>query len=189
LAASVANRRETTPRQYVIVQVAQRGWKMNEAHERPRFVAAKLFFALTALCTLYGAVLFRRSAIGGGLTWEDYSNPLYLILLPKLIPFTASILSASFGLAYFAFEKKFKHPINITLAVIHLTLYLLAILGHETLVNFWWRVLGEEHATNLHLPLWASGLLVTAFPLCLFVFGVNILRSKSRAPLVARSSG
>ena len=147
------------------------------------------FFALAALGTLCGAVLFRRSAIGDELTWEDYSNPLFLFLLPKLLPFTASILSAGFGLAYFAFEKKFKHPINITLAVLHLALYLLAILGLETLVNFWWRVLGEEHATNLQLPLWASGLLVTAFPLCLLVFGANILRSKSRTPLVASSSG
>lgn len=149
-----------------------------------RYVAAKLFFVLAVLCALVGAVLFRRGAIGSGLTGGDYLNPLFLVMLPKLIPFAASILSACFGLVYFGFEKKFKRPVNVPLALVHLVSYLLAILAHATLVRFWWRVLGEERATNTPLPLWAGMLTVTAFAVCFLVFGVNIFWSMSRTPLV-----
>jgi hypothetical protein len=147
-----------------------------------RYIAAKLFFVLSALCAVVGIILFRRDAIGSGLTAKDYANPLFLLMIPRLIPFTASILSASFGLAYFGFEKKFKRPANIPLVWVHLTALLFAILGHATLVDFWWRVLGDEHA-NIPLPLWASLLMIVAFAICFVAFGVNIFWSMSRTPL------
>jgi hypothetical protein len=150
-----------------------------------RYIAAKLFFVLSALCALVGIVLFRRGAIGSGLTVEDYAaNPLFLIIIPKLIPFAASILSASFGLVYFGLEKKFKHAANVFLVLVHLSSFLLAILGHATLVGFWWRVLGDEHA-NIPLPLWASELMIVAFAICFLAFGVNIFWSMSRSLLAS----
>ena len=120
-----------------------------------RYIAAKLFFVLSALCALVGIILFRRGAIGSGLRWEDYANPLFFVTIPRLIPFAASILSACFGLVYFGIERRFKRPANIFLVLVHMTSFLLAILGHATLVGFWWRVLGDEHA-NIPLPLWAN---------------------------------
>jgi hypothetical protein len=147
-----------------------------------RYIAAKLFFVLSALCALVGIILFRRGAIGSGLTGEDYVNPLFWVMIPRLIPFAASILSACFGLAYLALEKKFKRPANIFLVLLHLTSLLLAILGQATLVGFWWRVLGDEHA-SIPLPLWASLLMIAASAMCLLTFGVNIFRTMSRAPL------
>ena len=98
----------------------------------------------------------RRGAIGSGLTGGDYLNLLFLVMIPKLVPFAASILSACFGLVYFGFEKKLKRPLNVPLALVHLVSYLLAISAHLTLARFWWRVLGEEHATNTPLPLCAT---------------------------------
>ena len=147
-----------------------------------RYIAAKLFFALSALCAVAGIILFRRSPIGSGLTGEDYLNPLFFVLIPKLIPFAASILSACFGLVYFGLEKTFQRPANIFLVLLHLSSFVLAILGHATLVGFWWRVLGEEHA-NIPVPLWAGGLMMVAAALCVLTFGMNIFRTMSRSPL------
>ncbi len=148
-----------------------------------RYVIPNLFFVLAAFCALVGTALFRRDVIGSGLTAEDYLNPLYWITIPRLIPFTASGLSVCFGLVYLGLEKKFKRPPNIALALVHLASYLIALLGHATLVRFWWRVLGEEHA-NIPLPLGAGILTGLGFTICFLAFGVNIFRSLSRAPLV-----
>jgi hypothetical protein len=149
-----------------------------------RYIATKLFFVVSALCALAGIILFRRDEIGSGLTGQDYANPLFLIVIPRLIPFAASMLSATFGLVYFGFEKKFERPANISLVWVHLTSFLLAILGHATLMGFWWRVLGDEHA-SIPLPLWASLLMIVASAVCFLAFGVNIFLSISRTPLGA----
>lgn len=160
-------------------------WELDGAYMNTRYVAAKLFFVLASLCALVGAALFQRSVIGIGLTIKEDLNPLFLVMIPRLIPFAVSILSVCFGLVYFAFEKKFKRPVSVSLALVHLVSFLLAVLGHATLVHFWWRVLGEEHATNTPLPLWAGMLMIAAFAVCCLVFAVNIFWSMSRAPLVA----
>jgi hypothetical protein len=149
-----------------------------------RYVAAKLFFALAALFALVGAALFRRGVIGSGLTRTDYLNPLFLVVIPRLIPFAASILSACFGLVYYGVEKKFKRPANMPLTLIHLVSFVLAILCHATLVRFWWTVLSEENPTNTPLPSSASLLMVAALTMSLLAFGVNIFRGISRTPLV-----
>ncbi len=145
-----------------------------------RYVAGKLFLVLAALCAFVGAVLFRRGVIGLGLSGEDYLNPLFWIMIPRLIPFAASILSACFGLVYFGFEKKFKRPVNVPLALAHLIGYVLAILGHATMVHFWWGVLGEEHATSLSVPVWAGALEFVGLVICCLAFGVNIFWSVPR---------
>jgi hypothetical protein len=142
------------------------------------------FFALAALFALVGAALFRRGAIGTGLTGTDYLNPLFCFTIPRLIPFTASMLSACFGLICYGVEKKFKRRANIPLAVIHLVSFVLAILGHAILVRFWWTVLNEENATNTPMPLSASLLMPAASTVSLLAFGVNIFWSMSRTPLV-----
>jgi len=108
------------------------------------------------------------------------------VMLPKLIPFAAAILSACFGLAYFGLERNFRRPPNIQLVLVHLVSYLLAILGHVTLVRFWWRVLGDEHA-NTPLPIWAGGLEVTAFVICCLAFATNVFNTFSTAAKVAVS--
>jgi len=105
-------------------------------------------------------------------------------VIPRLIPFAASLLSAFFGLVYYAFEKKFKRSANIFLVLVHLISYLFAVLGHATLARFWWRVLGEEHA-NIPLPLSASMLMMAAVAICFLTFGANIFWSMSRTPLAA----
>jgi hypothetical protein len=153
-----------------------------------RYVAAKLFFILAALFVLVGAVLFRRSVTGSGLTGTLYLHPIFWVEIPRLIPFAASIFSACFGLVYYGVEKKFKRPASIPLALIHLVSYVLAILGHATLVRFWWRVLGEEKATNIPVPLWAGILMVIAIPVCLLAFGLNIFWSMSRTSLVTSNA-
>jgi hypothetical protein len=149
-----------------------------------RYVAAKLFFALAALFALVGAALFRRGVIGTGLTGPDYLIPLFLVVIPRLIPFAASILSACFGLVYYGVEKKFKRPANMPLTLIHLVSFVLAIICHATLARFWWTVLGEENPTNTPLPSSASLLMVAALTMSLLAFGVNIFWGMSRTPLV-----
>jgi hypothetical protein len=150
-----------------------------------RYLAAKLFFVSSASFALVGAALFRRGVIGSGLTGTDYLNPLFLVVIPRLIPFAASILLACFGLVYYGAEKKFKRPANMPLTLIHLVSFVLAILCHATLVRFWWMVLGEENPTNTPVPTSASLLMVAAFTISLLAFGVNIFWSVSGTPLVA----
>jgi hypothetical protein len=131
-----------------------------------RYVAAKLFFVLAVLFALVGAALFRPGVVGSGLTGTDYLNPLFWVTIPRLIPFGASILSACFGLVYYGVEKKFKRPANILLTLIHLASFQLAILGHATLVRFWWSGLGEENTTSTPTPSSASLLMVAALTVC-----------------------
>jgi hypothetical protein len=151
-----------------------------------RYVAPKAFFALAAFCALVGTALLRRDANGSGLTAEDFLNPLFWVTIPRLIPFTASILSVCFGAVYLGLEKDFKRSPNTPLALVHLVSFVFAILGHAILVRFWWRVLGEEHA-NIPLPSWASLLAISASVICCFAFVANIFWSLSRAPLVTRN--
>jgi hypothetical protein len=117
-----------------------------------RDVPAKLFFLLAPLCAVVGAVLFRRATIGTGLTWKDDLDPRFILFVPRLIPFAASILSACFGLVYYGLEKKFKRPGNIPLAMIHSVSFVLVILSHETVVRYWWGVLGDKMYQILRSP-------------------------------------
>jgi hypothetical protein len=95
-------------------------------------------------------------------------------MLPRLIPFAVAIVLAGFALLYFGFERKLKRPASVLLAVAQLILLLLGALGHSVIVRFWWRVLGEEQATGLPMPLWSVMLSMSAFMLSLVIFVVNI---------------
>jgi hypothetical protein len=157
-----------------------------------RYLAAKLFFALAALCAIVGAVLFRRETIGTGLTWKNELNvlfikPLIMVSIPRLIPFAASILSACFGLVYLGVEKIFKRPANILLAMIHLVSFVIVILSHETVVRYWWGVLGDKNAPDTPFPISASILMAAAIAVCLLAFVVNIFWSMSRTPRITIS--
>jgi hypothetical protein len=146
-----------------------------------------LFFVLAAVFALAGAALFRRGVIATGLTGPDYLDPLLLVTIPRLIPFAASILAACFGLIYDGVEKKFQRPANMPLTVVHLVSFVVAILGHATLVRFCWTVLNEENATNTPMPMSASLLMVAALAISLLAFSVNIFWSMSRTPLVTNN--
>jgi hypothetical protein len=151
----------------------------------PRYFASKAFWALAALFALAGIVLFHRE------TAQDYlslQSPLLdllsLVTVPRFVPFAASILSAGFGLFYFFLERNFKRAPNILLVLVHLVSFLLATLGHITLVRFWWRVLGDEHA-NIPLPVWAGGLEAVGLLACCCAFAAIIFGSFSKATIVA----
>ena len=154
-----------------------------------RYGAAKMFFLLAVLCAAVGAILFRYATIGTGLTVADVLNPLFMIMIPRLIPFTASILSVWFGLVYFGLEKKFSRPVSIPLALLHLVAFLLLILGHVALVRFWWPVLGEGQATNTPMPLWAGEIEFASLWMCCMAFAANIVWSIWRIPLQSKLAG
>jgi hypothetical protein len=146
----------------------------------PRHLATNIFLGLAILCVVVG-VFLARASVGNGLTWRDVFNPMWLVVTPALIPFAAAIPSAVFALIYFAVEKKCKRPVNVPLVLIHLTSYLLLILGHETLVRFWWgAALHPGHATSAHFPFWAGELLAVSLATCCLAFAVNIFWSLSK---------
>lgn len=145
-----------------------------------RYVDAKMFFALAAVFAVVGTVRFHHSDIGSGLTGRDYLNPLVWITIPRVIPFAAALLSVCFGLAYFLIEKKFGRPLGVSLAVVQVASYVLAVLGHATMVNFWWRALNEPQPSNIPVPMWASFLFLGGCALCCLTFGVNIFWSRPR---------
>jgi hypothetical protein len=150
-----------------------------------RYLAAKAFFALAVFCALVGAVLSWRNTMNSGMTGGDYTNPLFWVVIPWLVPFPAAILSAFFGLVYFGMETTLGRPSNLPLALVHLVSYVLVILGHAMLLRFWWQVLGDGHATNPPLPLWSGVLVFVMSAVCCLAFGGNILWGISRRPIAA----
>lgn len=146
-----------------------------------RFLAAKMFFALAAILAIVGAARFHQSEIGSGLTAKDLLNPLFWVTIPRLVPFSASLLSVCVGLACFFIEKKFGRPLSVSIAVIQVVSYVLAVLGHATMVNFWWRALNEPQPSNTPMPMWASFLEFGGIATCCLAFALNILWSGSRA--------
>jgi hypothetical protein len=153
----------------------------NEVHVNLRYAAAKMFFALAAVFVLIGTSRFHLSEIGSGLTGEDYLAPLFWITIPRLIPFAAALLSACFGFAYFLIEKKLGRPLSVSLAAVQVVSYVLAVLGHTTMVNFWWRALNEPQPSKTPVPIWASFLELGGIVTCCLVFTLNIYWSASKA--------
>lgn len=134
-----------------------------------RYLPAKLFFGLAILSAIVGAAMFRR-----GLPAEFYLDPLFLLLLPRLMPFAVAILSACLGMIYYALERGLKRPLNSSLAIVHLASYMLMVFGYWIITHFWWRVLGEEQATNLRVPLWSVMLAIFAFGIGCLAFVLNL---------------
>ncbi|HEV2299639.1 MAG TPA: hypothetical protein VGR72_14125 [Candidatus Acidoferrales bacterium] len=151
---------------------------VNLAPMNTRYLSAKLFWGLAVLSFILGVVLLRR-----GLTLVDYLNPLFLLFLPRLIPFGVAVLSIAFGLVYLVVERDFRRPPSVPLTVAHLTFFLLAIFGHIMSVHFIGRALSERHLQNPPMPLWGTGLFLFAFGASLVFFAMNIIRSARRTPL------
>ena len=142
-----------------------------------KYISAKLFFVLALACFVVGAALSHNDLPGG-----IYSNPLLMVLFPRLIPFSLAIISACVGLAYFVAEKSFRRNARVWLTLVQITFLLVGVFGHIVIVRFWWRVLGEEHATNLPVPLWSVVLFIVSIVISFVVFLLNIFLSK-RAPM------
>ena len=142
-----------------------------------KYVSAKLFFVLALVCFVVGAALFRNDLPGG-----IYSSPLSMVLFPRLIPFPLAIISACLGLVYFVIEKDFRRNARVSLTLVQIAFLLAGVFGHIVIVRFWWRVLGEEHATNLPMPLWSVMLFYVSIVISFIVFFLNIFLSK-RAPM------
>lgn len=147
---------------------------------KSRYVASKLFFVFAVLCGLAGIAAFRLDVTPIRLTRDAIWDAVMLVMVPRFIPFAASILSAGFGLFYFLLERSFKRPPKISFVLVHLVSYLLVILGHMSLVRFWWRVLGDEQA-RIPLPLWAAELEVIGLVACSCALAANIFASLPRA--------
>jgi hypothetical protein len=160
---------------------------VTEERMNSRHIASKLFFALAALCSLAGVAAFRLNVTPIGLTRDAILDAVVLVMVPRFIPFAASILSAGFGLFYFVLERNFNRPPNISLVLVHLVSFLLAIVGHMTLVRFWWRVLGDEHAT-IPLPVWAGGLEFIGLVACSCALAANIFANLPKAASAPRGS-
>lgn len=152
-----------------------------EALMKSRYFAARIFLFLAVAFAVAGIALFNHSDIGAGLTGEDLLNPLYWVMIPRLIPFAAALLSACFGLAYFLIGKKFGRLPSVSLAVVQVVSYVLAVLGHATMVNFWWRALNEPQPSNTPVPMWASFLELGGTAICCLAFALNIFWSGSKA--------
>jgi hypothetical protein len=142
-----------------------------------KYISAKLFFVLALVCFVVGAALFRNDLPGG-----IYSNPVSTVLFPRLIPFPLAIISACLGLVYFVIEKSFRRNARVSLTLVQIAFLLVGVFGHIVIVRFWWRVLGEEHATNLPMPLWSVMLFNVSIVISFIVFFLNIFLSK-RAPM------
>ncbi len=139
---------------------------------KPRYLAAKLFLGVAILSAIVGVFLHRP-----GLRAVDYVNPLFLLFLPRLIPFDVAILSAFFAAIYFRLEKERKREMNMPLTLIHLGSFLLAMFGHATMVSFWTHALVDRPRTVASVPLCGGLLFVGGTAVCCVAFAANIFRS------------
>jgi hypothetical protein len=142
-----------------------------------RFLSAKLFFGLSLVSIVVAAALFKRD-----LPLEFYFSPLFLLLYPRLMPLGVALVSAIFGLIYFAVERRFNRTMSLPLTVAHMASFLLGVFGFVVVTRFWWRVLGQEHATGLAMPVWGALLYIAAFTVSLVAFFANILSRMRRLP-------
>jgi hypothetical protein len=142
-----------------------------------KYISAKLFFVLALVCFVIGGALFRTDS-----SRAMFSSPLSTVLFPRLLPFSLGIVSACFGLVYFFIEKSFKRQARVSLTLAQITFLLLGVFGHIVILGFWWRVLGEEQAINLAMPLWSVMLFYISITVSLIVFLLNIFLSK-RMPI------
>src|SRR5215469_4140367 len=122
-----------------------------------KYLSAKLFFALAFVSVALGAFVFRS-----GLSSDMYLNPLFLLTLPRLLPFTLGIISACFGLCCLVIERNFGRRLSVSLTLVQIAFLMFAAICHLTTIRFWWRVLGEAHATGLKFPTWSAALLPMA---------------------------
>ena len=134
-----------------------------------RYISTKLFFVLALVCFVVGVALFRSD-----LPRAIYSSPLSMVLFPRLIPFPLAIISACFGLVYFVIEKTLRRNARVSLTLLQITFLLVGVFGHIVIVRFWWRVLGEEHAANLSMPLWGVMLFHVSIAVSFIIFLLNI---------------
>ena len=139
-------------------------------------MSAKLFFGLALVSAVIGAALFRRD-----LPLDMYLFPLAVLNIPRLIPFGLGIISIGFGLAYLLMERGSKRRFSVPLTLVQIAFLLTGVFGQIILTRFWWRVLGEEQATNLPLPVWSAMLIVLGFPTSFLAFLANIFVG-SRSP-------
>jgi hypothetical protein len=175
--AGLSSERVTIPLKY-------RLWKRAEANMNSRYVVSRLFFVLAVFCALVGAALFRRD-VTGGLTSVDYLSPAFWFTIPRLILFAASVLSACFGVVYFGLEKIFKRPPNISLALVQLVSYLLAVSCHARLALFMWQWqtrIGQR--ASMHPIPWAGEVATIGYTVCFLAFAVNIFWSLLMVPVV-----
>ena len=142
-----------------------------------RYIPAKLFLALALVSFAVGAALFRRE-----LPLDMYLYPLGTLIFPRLIPLALGIISAAFGLIYLFVEKGYKRNLSISLTLVQIAFLLVGVFGHTIITRYWWRVLGDEQATNLPLPLWSVMLLLSGFSISAVAFLLNIFLV-NRAPL------
>jgi hypothetical protein len=141
-----------------------------------KYIPAKLFLGLTLLCFAVGVALFRP-----GLPVDFYLNPLTMLLLPRLIPFSLAIISAVFGLICLIIERNFNRRVSIPLILVQITLLLLAAFCQNVIVRFWWQVLGDQQTTNPPIPLWSVMLGASALVLSFVIFLLNIFSAKQPA--------
>jgi hypothetical protein len=148
--------------------------------------ASRAFLVLAAWFALVGAASFSRSTIGTGLTGADYFNLLFLLTIPKLIPFAAAILAACFSLVYYAVESKGRRAPSSILTVIHLVTFVLTVVSHAVLVNFWWTALNGNDPTHARVPM-SGALFPISLIICFVTFGANLYTSLSKTLVTGRS--
>jgi hypothetical protein len=154
-----------------------------------RHFASRAFLALAALFVVVGAFSFSRGQIGTGLTGRDYLhlNPLFLLMIPRLIPFAAAILAACFSLVYYAVESKGRRAPSPILTVIHVVTFVLTVVSHALLVNFWWTTLNGRDPMDARVPV-SAGVLPVALIVCFVVFGANVYTATSKTLVASASS-
>jgi len=141
-----------------------------ESIREPRYLAAKLFFGLALISVVSGLVLRQP-----GYSLDMYLNPVFLIYLPRLMPFALAIISAVFGAVYLVVEKGLTRPVSVRLAVVHLGFLLLAAYGHLVVVRFWSHVLGDNPPANPQIPLWSVFMSWSALIISIAAFFLNLL--------------
>ena len=107
-----------------------------------RYIPAKLFFAAATLLFATGmAVNFHH------LPFDLLTPSLALawLMLPRLVPFSAAIIAAGFGLIYFDVERRLGTSPDVGLAAAHFVAFLVAVTAHVAGVKELSRFVGIDN--------------------------------------------
>ncbi len=149
---------------------------------RSRYFAAYLFAAAAVVSLAVGFAIRMP-----GLPAHDYFNPLFLMFIPRLIPFAVAAVSALFALVYFGAAQWCGHAMNLPLTLVHFALFLAGVYGHARLNLYMSGALDQNGPPYPPLPV-AAGVLSFLLFASILIFLLNValaFAGRKRDPLTA----
>lgn len=140
-------------------------------------ISAKLFGGLAVASFAAGVALYKP-----GFPLFFYLNPVTLVMIPRLVPFSAGIMCATFGVIYWLVERNSYRPASVYLTIVQILLMLVAVFAFVKFSTVMLTLLNEENPSIQSFSPWSSVLFACASGASMAVFMFNIFRRRPLNP-------